>query len=108
MTIVTARLHNDTTRRRAALAPAEQVPRGRKSRCATEGRRGDDRITTASGAVDLAAESHVADGFHVLLTGEQPALEGEQNFEPRAEQLEARRDVPYGRLHPSEEPEGEQ
>ena len=40
----------------------------------------------------LAAESRVAEGYRVLLRGRQTALEGEQNFEPWAEELEGRWD----------------
>jgi len=63
----------------------------------------DDLITAVFEAVDLAAEGRVADGYQVLLLAKQKALEGEANFEPRAEELEGRWDaaieryaVPYG------------
>ena len=37
---------------------------------------------------NLMAEGHVADGYRVLLTAKQRALEVEANFEPCAEELE--------------------
>jgi hypothetical protein len=39
--------------------------------------------------VDLAAEGLVAEGYDVLLIGKRRALEGEANFEPSAEAVEA-------------------
>jgi hypothetical protein len=39
-------------------------------------------ITAVFEALDLAAEGHVADGYQVLLIGEQRALEGEAKIKP--------------------------
>jgi len=50
----------------------------------------DNLIPAVLEAVDLAAEGHVADRYQVLLIGKQRALEGEQNFQPWAEELEGR------------------
>ena len=49
----------------------------------------ENLLTAVFEAVDLAAEGHVADGYQVLLLGRQKALEGEANFEPTAEAVEA-------------------
>jgi hypothetical protein len=49
----------------------------------------ENLLTAVFEAVDLAAEGHVADRFEVLLLGKAKALEGEANFEPSAEAVEA-------------------
>src|SRR4051794_36192265 len=53
----------------------------------------ENLLTAVFQAVDLAAQGHVADGFEVLLIAKQRALEGEQNFEPWAGELEGRWDA---------------
>jgi hypothetical protein len=50
----------------------------------------DNQIAAVFEACDLAAEGLTAEGYEVLLIGKQRALEGEQNFEPWAEELEGR------------------
>jgi hypothetical protein len=40
-------------------------------------------------AVGLAAEGRIADGYQVLLSGRQRALEGDANFGPSAKAVEA-------------------
>jgi hypothetical protein len=49
----------------------------------------DNLISAVFEACDLAAEAHVAEGYEVLLLGKGKALEGEANFEPTAESVEA-------------------
>jgi hypothetical protein len=53
----------------------------------------DNLVNAVFEALDLAADGLVADGYRVLLIGRQRALEGEQNFEPWAEELEGRWDA---------------
>jgi hypothetical protein len=52
----------------------------------------ENLLTAVFEAVDLAGQGEIAEGYRVLLRGRQTALEGEQNFEPWAEEIEGRWD----------------
>src|SRR5215471_16496542 len=49
----------------------------------------ENLLTAVFEATDLAAEGRIADGYEALLLGRSKALEGEANFEPSAEAVEA-------------------
>src|SRR6184192_2658928 len=53
----------------------------------------DNLVDAVFEAVDLAGQGEIAEGYRVLLRGRQAALEGEQNFEPWAEEMEGRWDA---------------
>ena len=52
----------------------------------------ENLLTAVFEAVVLAGQGEIAERYRVLLRGRQTALEGEQNFEPWAVELEGRRD----------------
>ena len=71
------------------LALLNQVRHLILRRCFGTSRDQANLLTAVFEAVDLAVEGHAADGYQVLLLGRQKALEGEANFEPWADAVEA-------------------